>query len=486
MRDNRVLSGRVLVEMGGLTLGSPPSKNLQAALIDIAGGDSREAGLTFRRMLAGTLPAVPQTELDVLRNSKRFCWWLTTLSHSSIVPVCFRGVPTMRRTLLKLEFQQPFAREPRLLSHLGLTPFQVGVDLPWIEARDFHVEVTAPEGLRLLSASLIDDQEPGGHSQKGFLRRVHLVRERAQGAGAGTAILEMLPNTQVFVGGAVTAAVLSLLALGACWYGASAIAAYPTSAPSLLLLIPAVLASYVIRPTVHALTARMLSGARKLLALVALFAYLAAASVALSGPTPKTPTDLHDRTEYLQYMLGTLTLLSLGPTLLLLGSFARSQPKWRATWSDLTGGVWWERQTRMHFTTSGYLRVTSEQLTEQLLRGDAAVRLLSRRSRRVPALRPRTTFAALEKTRVWTWLHELEVERVWQGSQVTITGTLVGPRLLRRFAGGAVRRRRVRMVSALQSLEARTQREARGSDPTPEPHGRPEADESSARTREPG
>ena len=45
------------------------------------------------------------TELSELRKNKRFCWWVRTLAHSSVIVVLFRS-PVQRRMLIKLSSQR--------------------------------------------------------------------------------------------------------------------------------------------------------------------------------------------------------------------------------------------------------------------------------------------------------------------------------------------------------------------------------------------
>lgn len=85
------------------------------------------------------------------------------------------------------------------------------------------------------------------------------------------------------------------------------IAANPTSAPALLLILPGLIASYVARPDQHALTTRLLSSARRLLLGVALCAYIAAARVALAGGTPDGGVELAAQAKSLEDWLCWLT-----------------------------------------------------------------------------------------------------------------------------------------------------------------------------------
>lgn len=188
-----------------------------------------------------------------------------------------------RRKLVKLSFEEDINTQQRRLTRLGWAPYEVMIDSPRIEARSFHFEAEAPAGLRISEAQLTDSERDDPIAQKGFMKRVHLYREGAERAGAGTAVLSLDVARSGFVSGAMLASSLTVGALLACALRATAIATNPTSAPALLLVLPGLIASYVARPDRHALTTRLLSFARVLLLLIALCAYIAAARVALGG-----------------------------------------------------------------------------------------------------------------------------------------------------------------------------------------------------------
>ncbi len=253
------------------------------------------------------------TELAGIRVDDHVCGWLKTLSHSSIVAVLFRSAGP-RRKLMKLSFEEDINTKQRRLTRLGWAPYEVMIDSPRIEARSFHFEAEAPAGLRISEAQLTDSEREDPIAQKGSVKRVHLYREAAERAGAGTTVLSLDVAGPGFVSGAMLASSLTIAALFACAIRASAIAANPTSAPALLLVLPGLIASYVARPDRHALTTRLLSFARVLLLGVALCAYIAAARVALGGAHAMTGPTVHPAGgslgTWLWILMGIAVLLS--------------------------------------------------------------------------------------------------------------------------------------------------------------------------------
>jgi hypothetical protein len=310
-QDNGRISGAALESMAQETLVAKQLNlpaDLAAELQRLATGDAASGKQIARQLCEGPVGAW-QKELSVLRDDERFLWWLETLAHSSIVVVLFRS-PRPRRKLIKMRFEEPIQAEQPILARFGWAPYRVGIESSLIGARSYHFEVQAPPGLRIAEAALSDDSGAEPVAERGALRRVHLYREDASAAGAGTAVLWLTVSGLGFVSGAVLAAVLGFSALLACLLAAPRIATNPTSAPALLLALPALIASYVARSDQHALTTRLLAFARWLLLFTAFFAYVAAGKVALSGSTPSNPKEIAARTDSLRIWLWPLTVLA--------------------------------------------------------------------------------------------------------------------------------------------------------------------------------
>jgi len=319
--DNAQISGVALCRMAERILdsqGRQLSPALAAELRQIAEVDADEGKQRALRVEHCLEPDYA-SETELLTRDERFCWWLSALAHSSILVVIFRAL-TPRRKIIKLAFEQPIESELKWRTSLGWDPYEVWVDSPLIEARTYHFEAEAPPGLRITEAKLSDDRHRIPVKDHGFLRRVHLYREDAAYAGAGTAVMRLCVGAS-FSGGAFMSAALTTGALLGAALFADKIATNPTSAPTLLLFLPGLIATYIARPEQHPLTTRLLWGARRLLLAIALLAYTAAARVALSGGQVQGAL-VHQRTSELQLWLypsavvSTLLLGALGVTYL--------------------------------------------------------------------------------------------------------------------------------------------------------------------------
>lgn len=298
--DNARISGEALIHLARLRLGGAGaiSPDLEAELRRVAVSDAARAEQIAARLTSGGLDPF-RDELTELRKSDRFRWWLATLAHSSMVVVLFRSRGP-RRKLVKLTFEEPIVTKQRALTKLGWASYRVAIDSPLIEARSSHFEAEAPPGLRVTKAQLTDSEHEQPVMERGFMKRVHLYRQKAEKAGAGAAVLWLDVSGPGFISGAILASLLTLGALVACMANSDEIAANPTSAPALLLVLPGLIASYVARPDQHALTSRLLSSARRLLLGIALWAYVAAARVALAGGTPSSESAIADKAQSLE------------------------------------------------------------------------------------------------------------------------------------------------------------------------------------------
>lgn len=306
LEDNARISGEVLVQMVRRAAEDQLSEALADELRRLARLEGPRAEQLAARLLSDDGPW-PEINAAVKRND-RLRLWISTLAHSLILVVLYRSAGP-RRKLVKLTFEEPILTDQRSLTRLGWASYRVAIDSPLIEARSFHFEAESPPGLRISKAQLTDTERDEPATETGFMKRVHLYRRGAERAGAGTAVLWLDVSGPGFIGGAVMASSLTLAALVGCAVKATEITENPTSAPALLLVLPGLIASYVARPDQHALTTRLLSAARRLLLAVAFCAYLAAATVALSGSRPEAD-ELTERSSSLRTWLLSLAVVS--------------------------------------------------------------------------------------------------------------------------------------------------------------------------------
>ncbi|MDX6635560.1 MAG: hypothetical protein QOF06_1763 [Solirubrobacterales bacterium] len=298
--DNGALSAAALRELArrclvrkGLSLSSTVAKMLRA----LARGSRTEAERWLRRF---EFPLPSDSEEDrkamaALWADDDLQWWLMTMAESSVVLVAYEKAAAQRR-VLKLGYDEPIGNQPKLWARFGWAPFKTWIVSPFIEGERYHLEIQAPRGMRLTRAALIDDEHDDPQVDLDLTRRAHLYVDDARRSGGALTEIWLRVSGQGFLGGAGLSALLVVLAITACLHWNREIAENPTGAPALLLLLPAVIASYVGRPGQHPLTTHLLSIPRWALVLGAGgAAYYAAARLALAGSTPETPTEIDDR-----------------------------------------------------------------------------------------------------------------------------------------------------------------------------------------------
>lgn len=316
---------------------------------------------------SGESPAADEpTQEQRLFADPGFVRWLRTFAHSSLVVVPFRS-RTPTRKLVKLTFHERAMSDRPWLARLGWAPYQLVIDAPLVSARSFHLEASAPPGLQIVAAAhavagsddVVTSPGPGPH--------LHLYRDWSERAGGGTTVLSLRPVPSGIVGGAPLAALGVSAVLGASAFAVEGLAG-STDGPTLLLLLPGLIASYLARPDRHGLTARMHSGARVMLTIAAVLAFIGAALVTLGGEPlplvelgPERTAIVEAREAVFRPWLWALFALSLVPVVALLVARATGEVQsWG--WRMRAEPVVVSRDVpEKEFTTSGVL----EQLAEQ-------------------------------------------------------------------------------------------------------------------------
>jgi hypothetical protein len=406
--DNAEISGAALVAAATKIL-SPDSleSELERELRQVATSDPATG-----RMCADDLLNVRETshgsQLGRLRSNTRFKQWLWTFGHSSLCVVLYRS-DRPKRKLIRMSFTAPIETEQSWRTMLGWSPYRLLLDVPLLEARTFHFEATSPAGLRIKDASLSDTENDGPvRATPSLSRRVHLYRPHAQTAGAGGAVLHLVVGGSGFLSGAVLASGLTLVALVLCAVFADKIAANATSAPSLLLVLPGLIASYVARPGLHALTSRLLSVARYLLLGAAGCAYAAAGWVAFVGPASAQPGPGSKESDLLMVLI-PLSIVAAGITGVLWSARARAN-NWvgRTTeWLNRRRGWRSERSIDVPVGQSVVLLILEKDGAEIV--PDGYLPLLDSET-------DATTFVA--HTMLGDWFMSYEVLELWTGSRI--------------------------------------------------------------------
>jgi hypothetical protein len=228
------------------------------------------------------------TARATLANDTDFRFLVRLFAWTSVIVVPVS--PAKTHHILKLSFSEPInqMRRPRAPGmHLpvwsqiraGLSPLGVQVDVPFMGARTFHIEVHPPEGMESRNSLIAARRTDGGvayHTGSQAGSAMHLYVPDAGNLRSGFAQVPLQVRPDRFIAGALMAAVLVSAAIAACILFAPSIAQNNTTAPALLLLLPGLIATYMSRRD-HALVVKLLSSARLLLAFAALAAYLSAA-----------------------------------------------------------------------------------------------------------------------------------------------------------------------------------------------------------------
>ncbi len=241
---------------------------------------------TFLRKVAATHGAL---HANRLREDPTFGWLMPLLTKSSVVMFQIARAEPERR-IIKLGYDENIvdvADKPieRLTQRLGWDGNNLVIELPFIGSQSFHFQAEAPSGMQFVTTGLIerDTSRPGEvRDDPDFNRKVHLYLPNTERSHGALAWLLFSLRGEGFIGGALLAALLVALVLTGFAATAHLIARNSGSAPSLLLAVTGILASYVGRPGGHPLTTRLLAPVRWLVLASAGLAYLAAAVIAVN------------------------------------------------------------------------------------------------------------------------------------------------------------------------------------------------------------
>lgn len=283
--------------------GSPAAsahRQLRDVAAEICHADSRNAEslLDLIRDRAGSRGQPLFGELRELDEEEpRFARILEACAYASVVMMPLTGRDACRG-ILKLSFDEQVTpigrRELRpSLAALGWAGYELWVQTPFAGASSYHFELEAPGGLEVYDAGLValdrsgvaDKARPGGlrlDDHSGYAPHLHLYDPDASGTIATLAWVRLRVRRGEFIAGAATAACFSAVVMWGAWVFRKNAGTSPSAVPTLLLLVPSVIAAYAARPTMHLLTAQMLRNARRLLALAAVLPFAAAGFFALT------------------------------------------------------------------------------------------------------------------------------------------------------------------------------------------------------------
>jgi hypothetical protein len=233
----------------------------------------------------------------------------TTFARASVIVVPLTAKRHHRR-IIKLQWDEELGpqaeRWPRRLGRqLGFIPTVASLDVPQVggsQAHHFQVDtppeiemtmarVRAEAPRRVLHGAIFDRDPPPtsqaeiyDHLAPGFRRRAHLYLRDCYDSRAGALRVGLRAERGGFALGAVLA---SLLIAGILWIyviAADSIVDQASSAAAALLLLPGLLAAYIVRPGEHLLARKLHLLARGCLAFDGFIAFLAAAALVALGP----------------------------------------------------------------------------------------------------------------------------------------------------------------------------------------------------------
>jgi hypothetical protein len=329
--------------------GLAPDFNLDPLLTQLAEGGI-EAGRQARRDIeAGFAPLVAE--------SGPFRTTVVGLTEGFplLVPVEMRGGATR---LIKLRYDVPirterlrrgigwYARAP--FEHVGWLPKRLEFELPGIERGEgYHLEVVAPVELDIRAASVRRLDVPGARkltiAEASGKERVHLLPSRGHRRGHARLRAKMRPQRGGVMFAYVATSALAATELLLARPHVREIE--PQTGSALLLLLPTLLAAFLVRPGEHTFAKRMLSGVRLLTAVTALAPLLAAGALALYGTKREneTPGMTIDRLDHLDRLWSMATLVACVAGAVLAVGYVVSA-RWPGGWLGRKGERLWRKR----------------------------------------------------------------------------------------------------------------------------------------------
>jgi hypothetical protein len=293
-KQSGLLTGTMLLEAAEQIIGAPPDEELTSQLTAIASRSWSD----LTEVLCWLLTAPLQDTTDprsLLREETPFTELVYTLaSHSLVICLFLHGPPG--RSVYKLAYDEPsndHVPQPKgaIRRSLGWKSEQYFVSLNEIGgSASYHAEIAVPEELEITAVNLFgkryarygsmltDEGRDYAIQQIGIANEGKIyIPEPLPGRRVGMAWVKLRARRSGFLGGALLSSLLTTVLLGLGAYGAPYVVRGTKSEPAAaaLLLVPAVLAAYIVRPGEHAITRKMLRWVRVFLLGNALLAALA-------------------------------------------------------------------------------------------------------------------------------------------------------------------------------------------------------------------
>jgi hypothetical protein len=280
-RQSSLLAATMLLEVAERALGEAATGKLRHDILAIPSRSRLDLGPVLEWLLKeSTCLCDPRTKLREDDVFPELAYMLA--SHSIVACLLMDGPP--QRSIYKLSYDEPpnegfSRRKGRLRRSLGLRTEQYFVPLNEIGgSASYHVEIEVPKDLLTTAISLVGKRYRwfGGHLRdKDNLD--YSIQQVVSASEGKIYVPQPLPGRRVgftwvklrvdpsgFFVGAIAASWITtiMLALGALAVLVVVYEHESEAAAAALLLVPAVLALYVARPGEHAITSKMLRGAR--------------------------------------------------------------------------------------------------------------------------------------------------------------------------------------------------------------------------------
>jgi D-xylose transport system ATP-binding protein len=191
---------------------------------------------------------------------------------------------------------------------LGWAPRVAYLNAPAVEdARSYHLEVTAPSGVEINGAALIvtsDERRSRPDTAASQIdidrsgeSRVHMLFRNPTGAGSrGRAMVLLLPDRREVLLALYAALLIAVVMLAGCFWVAvglpraaqqgqgSGSIEQRAAVATLLLVLPAILATLLVKPTEHAMAQHLMNATRLQLIASGVLLYLAAGALVVGPP----------------------------------------------------------------------------------------------------------------------------------------------------------------------------------------------------------
>lgn len=279
--ENEAIAARSLVGAAGGALGADPSSDVADRLFHVASTSPESARAEIASWQALTAArGEPLNEWNILVTNPAFLDYANALADNFILLAVMDPDPGERR-IVKLGYdEQPPAEESfrrRVVRSFGWRQTRFEFEAAAVsQAASYHLEVTAPIDLEVTCARLhlhrsASDEDASTETDMRPGARAHLYVSGVEPGSVADVVVDLharrsgLLRAAVFVSG-----LSSLLLLGADFHLARlASPGQAEAAATILLLVPTLLAAYVVRPGEHHLATSMLVGVRLLVVMSA-------------------------------------------------------------------------------------------------------------------------------------------------------------------------------------------------------------------------